>query len=153
MFAVDISAIARHYLPVATTSLGLAGLIATTTFSLTPTRARKIVKSLDSSEYSKISDKPLRQQIEVVAEFHAHKIAAERIAIRTGVKLELVLELTRGEAHQPLFKRLLASHRRRRRDTQISQSRRTKGIAQASLQDKIEQEYKTTLAEARLQAN
>jgi len=111
------------------------------------------VNSLDPSQYSKISEKPLQQQIDVVAEFHAHKIAAERIAIRTGVNLELVLELTRGESHPKLFKRLLALHRRKRRDRQLSQSKRTKGIAQASLQDEIEQEYQTTLAESQLRSN
>jgi len=96
-------------------------------------------------DYAKSSDKPLKQRIDVVAEFHAHKIKPERIAYRTGIDFELVKQLVDGEAHQLLFKRLVAQHRKNRRDQRLKKSLRKKGIAQATLQDQIEQEYLETL--------
>lgn len=101
--------------------------------------------AINTDNYAKISEKTLNQQIDVVAEFYAHKIAAQRIAYRTGVKLELVVQLINGDSHPQLFKRLLALHRRKRRDSLIKRSYKTKGIAQASLQDKIELEYSSTV--------
>ncbi|MGK0500753.1 MAG: hypothetical protein ACJAYG_002407 [Oceanicoccus sp.] len=93
------------------------------------------------TSYAKKCNKPLREQISIVAEFHAHKIAPQRIAYRTGVELELVMQLVREENHQRLFKHLLAQHRRARRDLRLKKSLRLKGIAQADLQDKIEEDY------------
>lgn len=94
----------------------------------------------------KTSTKPLHQQIDVVAEFHAHKIQAHRIHIRTGIALELVEDLVRGRAHQALFRQRLAHHRRQRRDQRLRQSLRHKGITQSDLQDQIEREYQQSLA-------
>lgn len=96
-------------------------------------------------EYAKTSDKSLNEQINVVAEFHAHKISPRRIAYRTGVNIELVTQLILGECHQRLFKALMGLHRKNRRDQLLSKSLRTKGIAQATLQDQIEQEYINSL--------
>ena len=97
--------------------------------------------------YSKISHKTLREKIDVVAEYHAHKIRPERIAYRTGIELELVMDLLSGSSKQQrLFDFLLARHRRTRRDQRLKQSRRIKGIAQATLQEQIEQEYRETVA-------
>jgi hypothetical protein len=98
--------------------------------------------------YAKKTDKDLNQQIDVVAEFHANKISALRIAYRTGVDAELVSQLIKGQAHQRLFTALLAKHRRNRRNQRLKKSLRTKGIAQATLQDQIEQEYhESTIAD------
>lgn len=102
-------------------------------------------QSPSSANYSKTSEKSLREQIDVVAEFHAHKIQPQRIAYRTGIALTLVQGLINGEQHQQLFKYRLAAHRKRRRDQRLKQSRRIKGIAQADLQDQIEQEYQQSL--------
>ena len=96
--------------------------------------------------YAKKTEKDLKQQIDVVAEFHANKISALRIAYRTGVDIELVTELVSGKAHQRLFNRLLAKHRSNRRNLRLKKSRRIKGIAQATLQDQIEQEYDESTA-------
>ncbi len=93
---------------------------------------------------AKVSDKSLRQQIDVVAEFHAYKIHPKRIAYRTGIELDLVTELINGDSHQRLFKSLVARHRKSRRDQRLQKSLRKKGIAQAELQDKIEQEYEAS---------
>lgn len=96
---------------------------------------------------TKKSGKTLQQQIDVVAEFHAHKISPQRIAYRTGIEFELVSQLINAEKHQRLFNVLLARHRKRRRDQRLHKSLRTKGIAQATLQDQIEEDYQLTLLE------
>lgn len=98
-------------------------------------------------KYAKASHKTLQQKIDVVAQFHAHKIRAERIAYRTGIDIELVAGLVAGDSHQRLFKALLARHRKNRRDQRLQQSRRVKGIAQAELQDQIEKDYINSLVE------
>ncbi|MFA7553795.1 MAG: hypothetical protein WCY88_06060 [Spongiibacteraceae bacterium] len=95
--------------------------------------------------YAKACDKPLNEQINVVAEFYAHNIHPQRIAYRTGVSLTLVTQLVTGESHPKLFKALLAKHKRSRRDQRLKQSLRNKGIAQSALQDQIEQEYKDSI--------
>lgn len=93
----------------------------------------------------KTCDKSLSQQIDVVAEFHAHKIRAERIAYRTGIDPQLVRDLIEGNSHQQLFDALLAKHRKARRDQRLRQSLRHKGVTQSELQDRIEREYRQSL--------
>ncbi|MEH6910911.1 MAG: hypothetical protein V7459_10000 [Oceanicoccus sp.] len=97
-----------------------------------------------ADSYSKISSKSLKQQIDVVAEFHAYKIHPLRIAYRTGIDATLVQHLVNGEDHQRLFKAALARHRKSRRDQRLHKSLRHKGIAQTELQHQIEQDYKET---------
>ncbi len=94
---------------------------------------------------TKISTKPLKQQIDVVAEFHAHRIHPERIAYRTGIDIELITALINGDSHQQLFKFLLARHRKIRREQRLKNSRRIKGIGQAVLQEQIEKDYQAPL--------
>ena len=98
------------------------------------------------TRYAKITGKTLQQQIDVVAEFHAHKISPERIAFRTGVNLELVNQLLNGDVHQRLFAHLMIRHRKSRRDQRLKKSLRLKGIGQATLQDEIELEYSKSMA-------
>ena len=102
---------------------------------------------MTNNAISKISHKSLHQQIDVVAEFHAHKIQPERIAYRTGIAIELVTGLVAGTLHQARFKHALARHKRARRDQRLKKSLRQKGIAQAALQDQIEAEYQQSLQE------
>ncbi len=97
--------------------------------------------------YAKSCDKPLKEQISVVAEFHAYKIQPRRIAFRTGIDLELVTQLVNGENHQRLFKAMLARHRKARRDQRLQKSLRHKGIAQAGLQEQTEEEHSESLKE------
>ena len=84
--------------------------------------------------------KPLNEQIEVVAEFHAHKIAPERIAYRTGVDLNLISQLLAGEFKPQLFNRLLKQAKLRRREQRLKASMRLKGTARTSQQAVIENE-------------
>jgi hypothetical protein len=101
------------------------------------------------NDYSKTSSKSLHQQIDVVAQFHAHKIHPQRIAYRTGIDIELVNQLVDGNAHAPRFKALVAKHRKNRRDQRLKKSLRLKGIAQSDLQDEIESEYIQSVIEPR----
>ncbi|WP_101757562.1 hypothetical protein [Oceanicoccus sp. KOV_DT_Chl] len=98
--------------------------------------------------YAKQCDKSLKQQIDVVAEYYAHKIQPQRIAYRTGIDLELVTQLINGENHQRLFKALLSRHKKARRDQRLKKSLRHRGITQSDLQDKIEQEYQQSLVDS-----
>ena len=100
---------------------------------------------------TKVSAKPLQEQISVVAEFHAHKIQPVRIAYRTGIDLELVQQLINGESYQRLFTALLARHRKNRRDQRLQQSLRKKGIARTALQAQIEREYQDGEGNKKLQ--
>lgn len=93
----------------------------------------------------KVSDKGLSEQIDVVAEYHAHNIRPERIHYRTGIALALVTDLVEGRQHQALFNALLNHHRKLRRDQRLRRSLRHKGITQSDLQDQIEREYQETL--------
>ncbi len=104
--------------------------------------------AIDPRQHAKTSHKSLYQQIDVVAEFHAHKIQPERIAYRTGIDFDLVSSLINGEHHQARFKHALARHKRARRDQRLKKSLRHKGIAQAELQDQIEAEYLQSLLES-----
>ena len=103
------------------------------------------IKNSEPQRYAKTSDKTLRGQIDVVAEFHAHKISPLRIAYRTGVNIELVKALVGGESHQRLFKALVSYHRKARRDLLLKKSLRKKGIGQAELQEKIEADFNETI--------
>lgn len=104
------------------------------------------------SSKHKTSSKNLAQQIDVVAEFYAYRIPAQRIAFRTGIDIALVESLLDGSAHQARFKYLVARHRRNRRDQRLKKSLRLKGIAQASLQDTIEEEYQESIKASKTQA-
>lgn len=96
-------------------------------------------------EYSKTSTKTLDQQIDVVAQFHAHNIRSQRIAFRTGIDIDLVNQLIQGEIQTGRFKAYLAKHRKNRRDQRLKKSLRSKGVAQVTLQEKIEQEYSQSI--------
>ena len=90
---------------------------------------------------AKTCDKNLYQQIDVVAEFHAHKISAQRIAYRTGIELTLIQQLINGEAHPRRFQALLRRHRRARRDQRLQKALRFKGVTQADMREAIEREF------------
>ncbi|MGK0442115.1 MAG: hypothetical protein ACJA0N_001922 [Pseudohongiellaceae bacterium] len=91
----------------------------------------------------KVSHKSLDEQIEVVADFHAHKIAPIRIAYRTGIDMQLVNQLLSGELKPRLFQYLLKQSRLKRREQRLKASLRHKGSGRLSLQDKIETDFGT----------
>lgn len=94
-----------------------------------------------STRAIKQCDKPPREQMEVVAEFHAYRIQPHRIAYRTGIDVIFVNELISG-SHQPkLFQFLLKKAKQDRRAKSLKGSLRQKGASRKSLQDKIEAEF------------
>lgn len=97
-------------------------------------------------EYSKHCDKTEREQIEVVAQFHAHRIRAERIAYRTGIERAFIEQLLSGEYKPQLFARLLAGFRAQRRNQRlIAASRARKGTARLSAEQRAEGDYSKEL--------
>lgn len=99
----------------------------------------------DQRAATKVTDKALAEQIDVVAEYHAHNIRPERIHYRTGIALALVTDLIEGRQHQALFSARLNRHRKLRRDQRLRKSLRHRGITQSDLQDRIEREYQQSL--------
>ena len=91
--------------------------------------------------YAKHCDKTEHQQIDVVAQFHAYKISPNRIAYRTGISQDFVKALIAGDSHSRLFKHLLSSHKKARREQRLNKSLRLKGTRQLEQQVKIENEF------------
>jgi hypothetical protein len=89
-------------------------------------------------EYAKKTEKSEREQLDVVAQFHAHRIAPVRIAYRTGIELDFVKALLAGELHPQLFNARVEWHRKARRAQRLKASLRKKGTAQLELQQRIE---------------
>jgi hypothetical protein len=87
----------------------------------------------------------LQQQLHIVAEFHVHRIPANRIAYRIGIDLALIEDLLSGKEHRKLFKALLAHYRKKRRTERLKDSTKIRGIAQAEQQEQIEKDYLQSL--------
>ena len=67
------------------------------------------------------------QQIDLVAEFHVHRIRPSRIAYRLGVDIAQVEARFSGQQDAERFQRLLAAHRRRKYQLQIRRADRLRG--------------------------
>ena len=67
------------------------------------------------------------QQIELVAEFHVHRIRPSRIAYRLGIDIAQVEAWLSGEQDAERFQRLTAAHRRRKYQLQIRRADRLRG--------------------------
>ena len=91
--------------------------------------------------YSKLCSHTREQQIHIVAEFHAHKILPSRIAYRVGIDIAFIEELIAGETEAGRFERLVAHYRKARYARRMSESKRSKGVVQYEMQQKIEQEF------------
>lgn len=91
--------------------------------------------------YAKRCEKSERQQVDVVAQFHAYKISPNRIAYRTGISLDFVKALIAGDSHPRLFKHCLSNHKKARREQRLNKSLRLKGTRQLEQQVKIESEF------------
>ena len=81
------------------------------------------------------------EQIHIVAKFHAHKIRPGRIAYRIGIDIAFIEELTAGEAEAGRFERIVAHYRTQRYSKRMQDSKRSKGVVQYEMQQKIEREY------------
>lgn len=67
------------------------------------------------------------KQIELVAEFHVHRIRPSRIAYRLGIDIAQVEAWLSGEQDAERFQRLTAAHRRREYQLQIRRADRLRG--------------------------
>ena len=81
------------------------------------------------------------RQVEVVAQFHAHRIRPNRIAYRTGIDIAFVEALIAGEAEPERFALFLDRHRRARFQQRMRESTRENGVSRYELQQRIEREY------------
>ena len=82
------------------------------------------------------------RQVEVVAQFHAHRIRPNRIAYRTGIDIALVEALIAGEEEPERFAAFLARHRRSRYQQRMRESSTERGVSRYELQQRIEQEFR-----------
>ena len=69
----------------------------------------------------------LEQQIDLVAEFHVHRIRPSRIAYRLGIDIAQVEAWLSGEQDAERFQRLMSAHRRRQYQRQIRRADRLRG--------------------------
>ena len=69
----------------------------------------------------------LEQQMELVAEFHVHRIRPSRIAYRLGIDIAQVEAWLSGEQDAEQFQRLMVAHRRRKYQLQIRRADRLRG--------------------------
>jgi hypothetical protein len=69
----------------------------------------------------------LDQQIDLVAEFHVHRIRPSRIAYRLGIDIALVEAWLSGEQDIERFQRLINAHRRRKYQRQVRRADRLRG--------------------------
>lgn len=81
------------------------------------------------------------RQVEVVAQFHAHRIRPNRIAFRTGIDVAFVEALIAGETEKDRFAFFLAKHRRTRYQQGMRESTRKSGVSRYELQQRIEREF------------
>ena len=87
------------------------------------------------------------RQVEVVAQFHAHRIRPNRIAYRTGIDIALVEALIAGEVEPERFAFFLARHGRSRYQQRMRESARERGVSRYELQQRIEREFKQEQAD------
>jgi len=67
------------------------------------------------------------QQMDLVAEFHVHRIRPSRIAYRLGIDIARVEAWLSGEQDSARFQHLIAVHRRRKYHMQVRKADRLRG--------------------------
>lgn len=68
-----------------------------------------------------------QQQIEIVAQFHAHGIQPGRIAYRMGIDIAFIEALITGETEQTKFDAQLKAHRKHRFQQRLKSSAKKRG--------------------------
>ena len=69
----------------------------------------------------------VEQQIDLVAEFHVHRIRPSRIAYRLGIDIAQVEAWLSGEQDNRRFQRLISQHRRKKYQRQLRLADRLRG--------------------------
>jgi hypothetical protein len=70
---------------------------------------------------------PLPRQVELVAEFHAHRVRPTRIAYRLGIDIALIEALLAGEQEPERFSALVRHFRRQRFNDRVRVADRLRG--------------------------
>jgi len=91
--------------------------------------------------YSRPCTLSRERQIDVVAQYHAHRIRPNRIAYRTGIDIALVEALIAGEVEAVRFAALLQRHRRQRYQERMQASRELRAGSRYEQQQRIEREF------------
>jgi len=86
------------------------------------------------------------KQIELVAEFHAHRIRPTRIAYRLGIDIALIDALLAGERDVEHFTALVQHFRQRRLRQRLRDAERIKGQAAYEQRRLAQQEYESNSA-------
>ena len=86
--------------------------------------------------YSRVCTLPVARQIELVAEFHAHRIRPSRIAYRLGIDIALIDALLAGEHEERRFEVLVRGYRQRRFRQRLRDSEQVKGQVAYELRER-----------------
>lgn len=81
------------------------------------------------------------KQVEIVAEFHAHRIRPARIAYRVGIDIAFIEALIAGEEEPERFPALVAHYRRQRYRDRLRASEAQRGTARYERQQRAAREF------------
>ena len=81
------------------------------------------------------------QQIDLVAEFHVHRIRPSRIAYRLGIDIAQVEAWLSGEQDSEQFQRLIAVHKKRKYQLQVRKADRLRGQKAYELRLAAQQDF------------
>lgn len=91
--------------------------------------------------YSRVCELPERRQIELVAEFHAHKVRPTRIAYRLGIDIALIDALLAGEREPDRFPALVRRYRRQRFSDRVKAADKLRGTKSFELRQQAANEF------------
>ena len=91
--------------------------------------------------YSRTCDLPESRQIELVAEFHAHKVRPNRIAYRLGIDIALIEALLAGERDTERFAALVRHYRRQRFHDRVRAADTLHGQRSYELRQRASQDF------------
>ncbi len=83
------------------------------------------------------------QQIDLVAEFHVHRIRPSRIAYRLGIDIAQVEAWLSGEQDSERFQRLITVHKKRKYQLQVRKADRLRGQKAYELRLAAQQDLST----------
>lgn len=81
------------------------------------------------------------QQIDLVAEFHVHRIRPSRIAYRLGIDIAQVEAWLSGEQDSERFQRLITVHKKRKYQLQVRKADRLRGQKAYELRLAAQQDF------------
>lgn len=91
--------------------------------------------------YSRDCDLPEARQVELVAEFHAHRVRPTRIAYRLGIDIALIDALLAGEREPERFEALVRHFRRQRFNDRVRSADRLRGQRAFEARERASQDF------------